>query len=44
MSVKEANRIVGEFLMEKRKLDSEVYEAIRVQYINSTAPSKENAA
>ncbi len=34
MSLTEAKRIFGEFLMGKRGFDSEMYEAIRVQYLS----------
>ncbi len=40
-----ASSIVLDFLMDKRKLDSEVYEAIRVQYlIASAVKDKESVA
>lgn len=37
MSNRDATSIVKDFLMEKRGLDSEVYEAIKVQYLVASA-------
>ena len=44
MTNTESIRILGEFLMGKKILDSEVYEAIRVQYLNASKTEKENKA
>ena len=46
MSNKDATNIVKAFLMEKRGLDSEVYEAIKVQYLvaSAIADKEEKAA
>lgn len=44
MTNAEASKIVFEYLTDKRVMDSEVFEAIRVQYINSPASDKEKIA
>lgn len=46
MSNKDAANIVKDFLFEKRSLDSEVYEAIKVQYLvaSAIADKEEKAA
>ena len=44
MTCSEASQIVFEYLTDKRKMDNEVFEAIRVQYINSPASDKERVA
>ncbi len=44
MSAAEASRIVFEYLTDKRAMDSEVFEAIRVQYLNAPIADKEKAA
>ncbi len=40
----ESVKVVGEFLTEKRKLDSEVYEAIRVLYLMASTTDVKKAA
>ena len=44
MSNKEAASVIRDFLMDKRALDSEVYEAIRVQYLASSQNEEVKAA
>ncbi len=44
MTCAEASQIVFEYLTDKRKMDNEVFEAIRVQYINSPVMDKEKVA
>lgn len=40
----EASRIVFEYLTDKRQMDSEVFEAIRVQYLSCPVADKEKVA
>ncbi len=44
MTNSEASKIVFEYLTDKRTMDSVVFEAIRVQYLNSPIKDKEKAA